>query len=191
MIKAEMPHLPMLVVSMHDEVLYAERALRAGARGYVMKREALDSILSAVRSVLAGDIYVSPTMSKRMIEEHISTGGRARSGVEKLTDRELEILQLIGDGKEVRTIARELHLSAKTVEAHRRAHQRKAQSKQRSGSGPLRHYLGESTTLGRRTVHLPRARSGNLPIPFCPSVPLCGPRAPSPRPCCVARAYSW
>lgn len=118
-IRAEHPDLPVLVLSMHDESLYADRALRAGARGYLMKREALDSVIVAVRTVLRGDIYVSPTMSKRMIEEHISTGGRARSGVEKLTDRELEILQLIGDGKEVRTIARELHLSAKTVEAHR------------------------------------------------------------------------
>ena len=75
MIKAEQPELPMLVVSMHDEVLYAERALRAGARGYVMKREALDSILSAVRSVLAGEIYVSPSMSKRMLYNHIQGRG--------------------------------------------------------------------------------------------------------------------
>lgn len=119
MIKAEMPQLPMLVVSMHDEVLYAERALRAGARGYVMKREALDSILSAVRSVLAGDIYVSPSMSKRMLFNHIQGGGEARSAVEGLTDRELEIFQLIGEGHDMHEIARQLHLSKKTVEAHR------------------------------------------------------------------------
>ncbi len=66
-IKAEKPELPVLVVSMHDEALYAERALRAGARGYVMKREALDSILQAVRSVIAGEIYISPSMTKRML----------------------------------------------------------------------------------------------------------------------------
>ncbi len=119
MIKAEQPELPMLVVSMHDEVLYAERALRAGARGYVMKREALDSILSAVRSVLAGEIYVSPSMSKRMLYNHIQGRGETSSPVERLTDRELEVFQLIGEGYDMHEIARQLHLSKKTVEAHR------------------------------------------------------------------------
>jgi DNA-binding NarL/FixJ family response regulator len=119
MIKSEQPELPMLVVSMHDEVLYAERALRAGARGYVMKREALDSILGAVRSVLAGEIYVSPSMSKRMLFNHIQGGGESRSAIESLTDRELEVFQLIGEGCDMHEIARQLHLSKKTVEAHR------------------------------------------------------------------------
>jgi DNA-binding NarL/FixJ family response regulator len=119
MIKAEQPELPMLVVSMHDEVLYAERALRAGARGYVMKREALDSILNAVRSVLAGEIYVSPSMSKRMLYNHIQGRGETSSPVERLTDRELEVFQLIGEGCDMHEIARQLHLSKKTVEAHR------------------------------------------------------------------------
>lgn len=118
-IKAEHPDLPVLVLSMHDETLYADRALRAGAGGYLMKREALDSVIAAVRAVLDGEIYLSPTMAKRMIADHISGGAQSRSGVEKLTDRELEVLQLIGEGKEVRAIAAELHLSAKTVEAHR------------------------------------------------------------------------
>ena len=118
-IRAEHPDIPVLVLSMHDESLYADRALRAGARGYLMKREALDSVITAVRTVLSGEIYVSPTMSKRMIAEHIGADEHGRLGVEKLTDRELEVLQLIGDGKEVRTIAQELHLSTKTVEAHR------------------------------------------------------------------------
>jgi DNA-binding NarL/FixJ family response regulator len=119
MIKAEQPELPMLVVSMHDEALYAERALRAGARGYVMKREALDSILNAVRDVLSGEMYISPSMSKRMLFNHIQGGGEARSPVERLTDRELEIFQLIGEGRDMHEIARQLHLSKKTVEAHR------------------------------------------------------------------------
>ncbi len=118
-IKAEHPYLPVLVLSMHDESLYADRALRAGASGYLMKREALDSVISAVRTVLNGDIFVSPAMQKRMIAEHIGANGQSRSALEKLTDRELEVLQLIGEGKEVRAIATELHLSAKTVEAHR------------------------------------------------------------------------
>jgi len=118
-LKAEHPELPVLVVSMHDEALYAERSLRAGARGYVMKREALDSILLAVRSVIAGEIYISPSMTKRMLFDHIHGGGEARSAVERLSDRELEVFQLIGEGQDMHEIARELHLSKKTVEAHR------------------------------------------------------------------------
>jgi len=119
MIRAERPDLPVLIVSMHDEGLYAERALRAGARGYVMKREALDSILGAVRDVIKGEVYISPTMTKRMLFDHIHGGGEARSAVERLTDRELEVFQLIGEGRDMHDIARELHLSKKTVEAHR------------------------------------------------------------------------
>lgn len=119
MIRAERPNLPVLVVSMHDEALYAERALRAGARGYVMKREALDSILQAVRAVMQGDVYISPTMTKRMLFDHVYGSGEARSAVERLSDRELEIFQLIGEGRDMHEIARALHLSKKTVEAHR------------------------------------------------------------------------
>jgi len=119
MIRAERPDVPVLVVSMHDEALYAERALRAGARGYVMKREALDSILTAVRDVMNGEVYISPTMTKRMLFDHIQGGGEARSAVDRLTDRELEIFQLIGEGRDMHEIARSLHLSKKTVEAHR------------------------------------------------------------------------
>lgn len=119
MFKAEDPGLPVLIVSMHDELLYAERALRAGARGYVMKREALDSILHAVRSVLDGEIYISPTMTKRMLFDHIQGGGEARNAVERLTDRELEVFQLVGEGRDMHQIAAQLHLSKKTAEAHR------------------------------------------------------------------------
>jgi DNA-binding NarL/FixJ family response regulator len=118
-IKAEHPDMPVLVLSMHDEMLYADRALRAGARGYLMKREALDSVIAAVRTVLNGEIYVSAAMQQRMIADHVGAGGHARPPVERLTDRELEVLQLIGEGNEVREIADKLHLSAKTVEAHR------------------------------------------------------------------------
>ena len=118
-IKAEHPDLPVLVLSMHDEMLYADRALRAGARGYLMKREALDSVITAVRTVLSGEIYLSATMAKRMIAEHVGGGRGGKSAIDKLTDRELEVLQLIGEGTEVRDIAEKLHISAKTVEAHR------------------------------------------------------------------------
>jgi DNA-binding NarL/FixJ family response regulator len=118
-IRAEKPDLPVLVLSMHDETMFAERALRAGARGYVMKREALDNFILAVRTVLRGEIFISPNMSKRMVFAHLHGGPEAASPVDRLTDRELEILQLIGEGREVRQIAEQLHLSAKTVEAHR------------------------------------------------------------------------
>ena len=118
-IKAEHAEMPVLVLSMHDELLYADRALRAGARGYLMKREALDSVITAVRTVLSGEIYLSAAMSKRMIAEHVGGGAAGKSAIDKLTDRELEVLQLIGEGTEVRDIAEKLHISAKTVEAHR------------------------------------------------------------------------
>jgi len=109
-IRAERPRLPVLILSMHDETLYAERALRAGARGYVMKREALDQFIIAVRAVLQGEIFISPVMSNRMVYDHIHGDDYSRSPVDRLSDRELEVLQLIGKG---------LNLSAKTVETHR------------------------------------------------------------------------
>jgi DNA-binding NarL/FixJ family response regulator len=118
-IKAEHGDLPVLVLSMHDETLYADRALRAGARGYLMKREALDSVITAVRTVLGGEIYLSAAMAKRMIADHVGGGASGKPAVDKLTDRELEVLQLIGEGTEVRDIAEKLHISPKTVEAHR------------------------------------------------------------------------
>jgi DNA-binding NarL/FixJ family response regulator len=118
-IRAERPRLPILILSMHDETLYAERALRAGARGYVMKREALDQFITAVRTVLRGEIFISPSMSTRMVYDHIHGRDYSRSPVDRLSDRELEVLQLIGKGHDVHDIARGLHLSEKTVEAHR------------------------------------------------------------------------
>lgn len=118
-IKAEHPKLPTLVVSMHDESLYATRALRAGARGYVMKQEALDLVMAAVRQVLSGEIYVSPTMSGRMIHEFVEGGGGGGSLIDRLSDREMEVLQFIGEGRSVREIAQQLNLSTKTVESHR------------------------------------------------------------------------
>jgi len=118
-IRAERPHLPVLILSMHDETLYAERALRAGARGYVMKREALDQFIIAVRAVLQGEIFISPVMSNRMVYDHIHGGDYSRSPVDRLSDRELEVLQLIGKGHDMRDIAKGLNLSSKTVETHR------------------------------------------------------------------------
>lgn len=114
------PALPVLVISMHDESLYAERVLRAGGRGYIMKQEGGKQIMHAIRHVLGGQIYVSPKMSGKILE--IFSGRRAQSAgspVEQLTDREFEVFQLIGQGKGTRQIAEQLHLSVKTVEVHR------------------------------------------------------------------------
>ena len=116
------PDLPVLILSMHDEKLYAERALGAGARGYVMKQEAPGTVLTAIRKVLEGTIYVSDSMTSRIIRDMMLTGmdkGKYRSGVKKLSDRELEIYELIGSGMTTRAIADKLNVSVKTVETHR------------------------------------------------------------------------
>ncbi len=119
-IRAEFPKLPILVLSMHDESLYALRALRAGAEGYVMKHEAMANVITAIREVFNGRPYLSPAMAAQVITKfaHRQDEGEA-DAVERLSDRELEILELIGKGKEVREIAKLLHLSPKTVETHR------------------------------------------------------------------------
>jgi DNA-binding NarL/FixJ family response regulator len=112
--------LAVLVVSMHDEVVYAERALRAGARGYIMKEAGGENLLAAIRQVLRGEVYVSPRMSARILEGMSGAKPRGSSSpIEKLTDREFEIFQLIGQGKSTRDIAEQLHLSPKTVDVHR------------------------------------------------------------------------
>ncbi len=119
-LQASHPGLPILVVSMHDEMIYAERVLRAGARGYIMKEAGGEAMLVALRQVLDGQVYVSPRMSARILD---SLSGRkprgSNSPIEKLTDREFEVFQLIGQGKSTRDIAKQLNLSSKTVDVHR------------------------------------------------------------------------
>ncbi len=119
-LRAQDPDLPVLILSMHDESLYAERALRAGARGYIMKQEAPQALLAAVRRVLDGQVYVSDRMSATLLQRMV--GGRKPGGelpMDRLTDRELEIFRMIGAGMSVKEIADKLCLSAKTIEAHR------------------------------------------------------------------------
>lgn len=117
-IRSLQPAVLILVISMHDESLYAERVLRAGARGYIMKQESGPTMIQAIRQVLAGRIYLSDKMSARILEN--VAGKRAKaSPIERLSDREFEVFQLIGRGKSTVQIAEELHLSTKTVEAHR------------------------------------------------------------------------
>src|SRR5207302_4051090 len=119
-IRAEFPKLPILVLSMHDESLYALRALRAGAEGYVMKHEAMANVIQAIHEVFSGRPYLSPAMAAQVITKFAKKSSEGESdAVDRLSDRELEILELIGKGREVREIANRLHLSPKTVETHR------------------------------------------------------------------------
>jgi DNA-binding NarL/FixJ family response regulator len=114
------PDLPVLVLSMHEESLYAGRALRAGARGYVMKRAGGGRVVAAIREVIQGRIALSPEMATHLLEEY--SGRKSRSGrvpLPTLTDREFEVFQLVGEAKSNREIAAQLHLSTKTVETHR------------------------------------------------------------------------
>ncbi|HEX3984950.1 MAG TPA: response regulator transcription factor [Acidisoma sp.] len=114
------PELPILVVSMHDEAIYAERALRAGARGYIMEEAGAEKLLEAVRRVLSGKVYVSAELSAKIVDALSGAKPRgSNSPIAKLTDREFEIFQLIGHGKSTKEIASQLHLSSKTVDVHR------------------------------------------------------------------------
>ena len=112
--------IPMLVLSMHDETLYAEHALRAGASGYVMKQAAAGTLIQAIEKVLSGEIYVSKSMSSQMLKMAFrSSGEDTRTGTETLSMRELEVFELIGRGNSTREIAEQLHLSVKTIETYR------------------------------------------------------------------------
>jgi DNA-binding NarL/FixJ family response regulator len=119
-IKAQYSGLPVLVVSTHDEMIYAEIAFRAGALGYLMKGDALDKIVSAIRRVLSGNVYVSDALTAKMLQHQV----RGQKDIQQpplkgLSDRELEVFQLIGQWKKTKEIAGQLHLSIKTVEYYR------------------------------------------------------------------------
>ncbi len=114
------PDLAILVVSMHDELLYAERVLRAGARGYIMKEAGGDNLLAAIRQILGGQVYVSPKMSAMILNGLSGRKTRdSNSPFQQLTDREFAVFQLIGEGKSTRDIAAQFNLSPKTVDVHR------------------------------------------------------------------------
>jgi DNA-binding NarL/FixJ family response regulator len=118
-LKQLQPNVGVIVLTMHDEMTYAERALRAGARGYIMKREATDKIVAAVRQVLAGKLYVSDRVQARLAEKFV--GGvppSSQSPVSLLSDRELEVFQLLGQGRDTKQIAEELKVSFKTVHTY-------------------------------------------------------------------------
>jgi len=118
-VRTRYPELPVLILSMHDESIYAERALRAGAQGYIMKQEATEKVLVAMRRILSHEIYVSERIANRMLQRYIGSRDAGRpSSIADLTDRELEVFRLIGEGHSTRRIAEELHISVKTVESY-------------------------------------------------------------------------
>ncbi len=119
-VRTQYPNLPVLALSMHDESLYAERALRAGAKGYIMKAEATENVITAIRTVLSGELYVSDRMSAKMVRKLVGSGPAiGTTPIDRLSDRELEVFLLIGQGRGTRQIAEKLHLSIKTIETYR------------------------------------------------------------------------
>ena len=118
-IRNSYPGLPVLILSMHDEATYAERALRARANGYIMKQEATEKVLIAVRRILNGEVYLSDRIANKMLQQYIGGASTAlQSRLSALSDRELEVFRSIGEGRSTRQIADELHLSVKTVETY-------------------------------------------------------------------------
>jgi len=119
-LKVQFPELPGLTLSMHDEAVYGERALRAGARGYIMKQEATEKVVTAIRRVLAGEVYVSDGMAAKMVSKLVGgVSKKPASPIESLSDRELEVFRMIGEGFNTREMAEKLHLSVKTIETYR------------------------------------------------------------------------
>jgi DNA-binding NarL/FixJ family response regulator len=126
-LKAQLPEMKMLVASVHDEALFAERAINAGAQGYVNKHQDIEQILAAIRTVLAGRVYLSETMVERVISGFAMNKEPGTSSIADLTDRELAVFDLIGQGLSTSQIAERLRLSVKTVETHREKIKRKLQ----------------------------------------------------------------
>jgi DNA-binding NarL/FixJ family response regulator len=148
-IRTKYPGLPVLILSMHDESIYAERALRAGAQGYIMKQEATEKVLIALRRILSDEIYVSERIANRMLQRYIGNPDTSGpSSVADLTDRELEVFRLIGEGHSTRQIAEELHISVKTVESYQ-AHIKEKLSL-RSGRELVQHAIQWS--IGEKTA---------------------------------------
>ncbi len=119
-LKALYKFLPILVLSMHDEAVYAQRILRAGALGYVMKQDAAEKVVIALRRIMSGEIYVNEKVGSQMLHQALTGRGKAdTSPIDRLSDRELEVIQKIGEGRPTRDIAQDLKVSVKTIESHR------------------------------------------------------------------------
>ena len=150
-LKARFPDLFVLVLSEHDETLYAERAVRAGAKGYLMKEEATDEVLNAIRKILQGELYLSRRMSVLALHKLLdNTPQEPGNYLECLSDRELQVFQMLGAGKGTADIAAELHVSPKTIESHREN---------------IKHKLGlrNAADLLCHAVHWVHSRSGSDP----------------------------
>jgi len=118
-IRMKTTHLPVFILSMHDESIYAERAMRAGANGYIMKQEATEKVLIAIRRILQGEVYLSDRLTNSMLRQYVrGTSPAQASPLVNLTDRELEVFRLIGEGHGTRQIADQLHVSVKTIESY-------------------------------------------------------------------------
>jgi len=125
-IKARFSNVKMLVYSMHDETLFAERALHAGASGYVRKQEKTETVLEAIQHVLQGNVYLSDTMTRRMLNKHVGAEYEPSDDkISQLSDRELQVFEMIGEGLGTRQVAEKLHLSIKTIESYRESIKRK------------------------------------------------------------------
>ncbi len=118
-IKARFEHVKMLVSSVHDESLFAERALRAGAMGYVNKQEATETMILAIHQIARGEVYLSDTMANRLLRSVVSGDSLSEDPVKRLSNRELEVFEMIGRGLTTKQISQRLHLSPKTIESHR------------------------------------------------------------------------
>lgn len=125
-LRVRCPKTSVLVISMHDETIYAERALKAGARGYLMKDQARGNVIAAIRKVLSGEVYLSLRMSQQILDK-MATGGAPGGGspVDVLSDRELEVFRLLGEGLSTRQVAQQVHRSIRTIDAHRENIKRK------------------------------------------------------------------
>src|SRR5437660_3815404 len=117
-LKAKVIDVPVLVLSMHDEALYAERVLKAGARGYITKNEVSRDVMNAICAVLRGEIYLQARIAERILES-VALGRKGENGISQLTDRELEVFELIGHGRTTREISSHLHLGVSTVDTYR------------------------------------------------------------------------
>jgi DNA-binding NarL/FixJ family response regulator len=141
-LKSRFPKLRMLMLSMHDEVLYAERALRAGAKGYVMKQAPTEQLLAAVRRVLKDEIYLSEALSSQLLKTFVSQKAAPGPLLKNLSDREMEVVRLIGKGFTTGEVAEQLGISNKTVETHRGNLRRKLNLK--SGSALIRFAMAQA-----------------------------------------------
>ncbi len=157
-LKIQAPNLPILIVSMHDEAMYAERALRAGAMGYVMKQDAGEKVATAIEHVLRGDIYLSNKMKEKMLHRFVNKKSDGMVfAIDTLSDREMEVFTLIGNGYSTRQIAQQLNLSSKTIDSYRE--HLKLKLGLESGAELVRHAIQWGRNEGREEGRVSTAKA--------------------------------